>query len=137
MAAGAADRRRQERLARRVDHVGDVFLDNVVDGSAVTVPALAHPQRHRADDRLVDPALGIHPRLDQVAGDLLHDEPVERQVGIEGPHEVVAVHPGVLGRHVPLVAVGVGVVDDVHPVAGLVLAVVGAGEKRLDEPFVC
>ncbi len=71
----------------------------------------------------------------QVAGELLDREPVERQVAVEGVDDPVAVLPD-RARGVDAVAVGVGVAGQVEPVPRPALAVVRRGEQAVDEPLV-
>ncbi len=100
----------------------------VVDRSAL---AGRHVAPREAGGRLLV-AAGVR---QEVAGDLLDGEAVERHVGVEGLHDPVAVGP-----HLPLVveveAVRVGIAGGVEPVPGHLLAVVGAGEQAIDEPLV-
>ena len=71
----------------------------------------------------------------QVAGDLVDGELVERLVPVERLDRPVAV-----GVHLSVVvdvdAVGVAVARGVQPVAGAVFAPVGRREKAVDQPFV-
>ena len=71
----------------------------------------------------------------QVAGELLDRELVERLVGVERPDDVVAVGPD-RARRVVGVAGRVGVAGQVEPHPAPVLAVGGLGEQAIDEPFV-
>ena len=64
-----------------------------------------------------------------VAGELLQHEAVVGLVGVEGVDDVVAITPGVGAVVVGLVAVAVGVADEVQPVARPAFAVVRAGEE--------
>ena len=68
----------------------------------------------------------------QVAGELLDREPVERQVAVEGADDPVAIGPH-LAEVVEVIAVGVGVAGGVEPVAGAVLAPAGRGEQPVDQ----
>ena len=71
------------------------------------------------------------PRLgEQVAGDVLGEEPVVGQVGVEGADDVVAVAPGVGDLVVELVAVRLGVADQIEPVPAPALAVVRGASSR-------
>ena len=67
----------------------------------------------------------------QVTGELFDRKPIERHVGVERLHDPVAVGP-----HLPLVVevetVGVGIAGDVEPVAGHLLAVMGALQQTID-----
>ena len=71
----------------------------------------------------------------QIAGELLDGEAVERHVVVEGRDDPVAIEP-----HLPFVvevqAVRVGVAGDVEPVAGHLLAVMLRGEIAIDHLFV-
>ena len=71
----------------------------------------------------------------QVAGQLLDRELVERQVAVEGVDDPVAVLPD-RARGVDAVAVGVGVAGQVEPVPAPALAVVRRGEQPVDQPLV-
>ena len=92
-----------------------------------TGECFASPSHQNAgrDQRLVRAVLRIAARLrQQVAGDVFDHELVEGQVGVEGADDVVAVAPGVGDVEVELVAVRLGVADQVEPVAAPALAVV-------------
>ena len=71
----------------------------------------------------------------QVAGELLDGELVERHVGVERLDHPVAVRPD-RPRAVLLVAVGVGVAGQVEPAPGPALAVVRRGEQPVDQLLV-
>ena len=71
-----------------------------------------------------------------ITGDLFLQEPVVRLVGIEGLDDVVTVRPGVGAQLVALKAVRVGVVGNIQPVPGESFAVVGRGQKFIDQIFV-
>ena len=69
----------------------------------------------------------------EVARDLLFDEAVEGEVGVEGLDDVVAVAEGV-GVDVVLVhAGGIGETGDVEPVPTPAFAVLGRGEEAVDD----
>ena len=70
-----------------------------------------------------------------IAGELLEDEPIEGLVGIEGADHVIAIPPGERLGGVALVAVGLGVPDQVEPVPRPALAVGRAGEQVVDQPL--
>ncbi len=71
----------------------------------------------------------------QVARDLLHDEPVERHVVVQRLDDPVAVAPD-RSRPVDRVAVRVGVARDVEPVPAPALAVMRRLEQALHQPAV-
>ena len=62
------------------------------------------------------------------------EEPVVRDVGVEGVDDVVAIEVRLGDRIVGVVAGGVGVAGEVEPVASPALAVLGRGEQLVDQP---
>ena len=68
-----------------------------------------------------------------IAGDLVADELVVGQVGVEGLDDVVAVRPGIGSLGVDLKAMGVGVAHDIEPVLGPAFAMVRRGEQAVNE----
>ena len=71
-----------------------------------------------------------------VAGDLLTDEAGIRLVGVEGADQVIAIGPGVGPEAVLIMAVRVGIVGDVEPMAGPAFAVARRGEQAVHQPLV-
>ena len=71
-------------------------------------------------------------RGEEVAGDLLADEFVERLVGVEGVDDPVAILHGLANGVVRAVTGGVGVTGNVEPVATPALAVSGGSEEAVD-----
>ena len=75
---------------------------------------------------------------DRVGGELLVDEPIEAEVLVERPDDVIAI--GVGERADPVVAehqhavLGVGVAGDVEPVAAPPLAVMRRSQQAIDDP---
>ena len=69
----------------------------------------------------------------QVAGDLLRDEPVERHVGVHRVDHVVAVLPGVRVGDVPRRAGRLGIAGHVEPVPAPALAELRRGEQAIDD----
>ena len=71
----------------------------------------------------------------EVAGELLDREPVERQVAVDGVD-----HPVAVGPHRPLgvdgVAVGIGITRLIEPVPTPPLTVVGRGEQPVHGPLI-
>ena len=133
VAAGAGDRESEEGLRDDVDlvvHVTDLLIDRVDRLVAV----FDHAEVAGAEGRLVELFFGVEPwLLQQVAGELFADELVVRDVGIEGPDQVVAVAPGLRDGGVAFAAVRIGVADEIHPVAGEVFAVAGRGQQAVDD----
>ena len=104
VAAGTGDRQPQEGLGDDVDLVVDpvglVLAD--VDRRVGASPRNQNPV---AEDRLVKAVdADAGEAVEQVAGDLLDDELVVRQVGVEGPNDVVAISKRVGDVVVELVA---------------------------------
>jgi len=81
-----------------------------------------------------DPGLG-RGAGQQVAGELLGRELVERLVGVEGVDDVIAVR-GQVAVIVAVVAAGVGVAYQVEPVHRQPLAEVRRGQQAVDQPLV-
>jgi hypothetical protein len=82
---------------------------------------LDEPPVREAEQRVVG-AVGAGARGELVAGDVFADERVERQVGVEGADEIVAVAPREGNFRVALAAVRLGVADEIHPVPRPMLA---------------
>ena len=128
----ASQRQAEHDLAGRVQRV----LDDLVDVFEL----------ERAEPfRLGDETGGDHPpgivlgrpvAGEDVAGELLVEEPVVRDVGIEGVDDVVAIEVRLGDRVIGVVAGGVGVAGQVEPVPAPALAVMGRGEQLVDEALV-
>ena len=94
---------------------------------------LDHAEMTGAEDRLVQLFARVEARgRQQVSRQLLADELVVGHVNIEGADQVIAVAPGLRDRGIAFAAVGVGVADKVHPVAGEVLAEAGRSQQPVD-----
>ena len=96
----------------------------------VAMPPLAQPQHHRPDPRFVQPGRLIDARFDQVAGKLFQYHLAKGDIGVESTDQVVTIPPRILSRHIPLIAVRVRVMDDVHPVPRPSLAEVRTVQQR-------
>ena len=117
VAAGAGDHRGLERLGERVELVVDDVVPDHPEVDAGVVVDLAEPVEGGPDGRLVEPAVVVPAGVGQeVAGDLLADEPVVGQVVVEGPDDVVPIAPGVGNIIIPLVPVRLREPDHVQPV---------------------
>ena len=130
VAAGAADREAKEALAG----VDEDVVEGILAGEplrGVVGTDLAGKKDGGGDE---EPGGGVVPV--GVTGELTANERVVGHVGIEGRHDPVAVGPGVGPFGVDLVAVGVGVADDVEPVLGHPLAVAWRGEEPIDDALV-
>ena len=60
--------------------------------------------------------------MQQIAGDVLNHEPIVRQIGIESANQIVPILGGVRNGIVQLVAVSLGITDEIHPVPRPLLA---------------
>ena len=129
MALRAGDGGAEEALADGVDNVGDGFLRDAFRARVVAVTALAETHGHGAEEAFVQAGAGVHARREEVARELFEDELLEGHVGVAGADEVIAITPRVLRGRVPLVAVRVGVVDDIQPVPRPTLAEVRTVEQ--------
>ena len=72
----------------------------------------------------------------QVSGDLLVDEAVERLVGVECCDDVVPIAPGVADQHVALDVGEVGVAGEIEPVPRPVVAEGRRGQEAIDHLLV-
>src|SRR6185437_2094908 len=108
VAAGAGHRQAQKRLANDVDLVvGERHLLVERVGGGVTM--LYHPKMGRAQGRLVDAELAVDPRVgQQIAGQVLANESIVGDVGIESANEIVAVAPSMGNGRVAFAAVRFG-----------------------------
>ncbi len=121
VAACAADRRAQERERGR--------RHQVVHGIQPIAAAFgAQAQEPRGDHRLV--GLG----RDFIARQLLFHKSVIRLVGVERVDEVIAVAIHLGAVHIELVAAGVGIPHQIHPVPRPAFAVVRRGQQCVDQP---
>ena len=115
VAPGAGEGQAQPDRCRRIDAIDDV-LDRVLLGDdapfAVAAMVAIEPGRNLLVERW---------RRQQVAGELLDREPVERQIAVERIDHPVAPSPHDAGP-VGLIAVGVGVPGRIQPAAGQPLA---------------
>ena len=122
VAAGAGDGEAEDTAGHDVDAV----VDDVV---LITEEAAAEGEEtHRGESGFVV-AEG-----ELVGGELLVNEAVEGEVGVEGADDVVAVGVGVGEAAFGVadeVALGVGVAGDVEPVAAPAFAVAGTGEEAV------
>ena len=84
-------------------------------------------------DSLVRPSAARRGVRQQVAGQVLADQPVVRHVVVEGADQVVAVAPGERDVGIALAAVRLAVAEQVHPVARPALAEVGRFEIAVDQ----
>ena len=127
MAAGAVERQAQEHLAGGGDDIVQVFIELLHRVHRFVLPEA------QAVEAGGDDVFGSG-RFQLVARQLLQDEAVVGLVLAEGADDIVAVAPDQGLGAVPLVAVGLGVADQVEPVPGPALAILGRGQQPLHHP---
>ena len=129
VADGAAGGHAEEELAEGFGAVAGVedFVFLVDDAAFVGGDVAA---AEAGGDLLLQRGVG-----EQVAGELLDDELVERHVVVEGADDPVAVGPD-FAVVVEMDAVGVGVAGGVEPVAAAMLAPVLGIQQAIDERLV-
>ena len=100
------------------------------------VNLLAQEPEARPLHRFIRPRGQVEPgRAHQVARDVLGQEPVVGDVGVEGADDVVAIAPGVGDGRVELVSSGLSKTDQVEPVPRPALAESWRGEQPIDQPL--
>ena len=128
VAAGAADRHAEHDPGRRIEDRVEIVVLGERGVRRLVVPD-AQSQIAGGDDRRGG---GV---VDLVAGELVGQKLVVRHVRVESVDHPVAVAPGRWLLAVPLVAVGLGVADEIEPVPAPALAVVGRCQQAVDEAF--
>ena len=129
VAAGAADAQPEEDLAR---DVGDVIQDVGPLPAHVALVVFVGPEPEVAGRH---PQLGIV-GIELVTGKLLGQEAVVGFVGVEGPHDIVAVTPGLGTDGILPVTVRLGIAHEVEPVPPPALAVARRGQQAVDQSLV-
>ena len=131
VAAGAADRQAQHRVAGRADHVVELavagefeFLFGDLGGE--------HAGGEEAGGRHRLPVIGSQ----FISGDLPVHELIERHVLVERADDEVAILIGGGTVGIVLESIGLGKARDVQPVARPALAIGGAGEQGVDQLFL-
>ena len=136
MTTGTGDREAQEGLGDHIDLVVDPPHLVLADVHR-RMRSLAEEIKTAAEDRLVVPVCQVSPGLiKQVARNLFHHEPVVGQVGVERTDDVVAIAKRIGDVVVELVPVGLGVADQIEPVAGPPFAVARTCQEPVNEPLV-
>ena len=126
VALAAAHRRAHPRAHGRVDAVDDRHRAKLLVDRATFAVA----ERVAVEGRR-DPVVERRIRQ-QVTGQLLERELVERHVGVEGLHHPVAPAPN-CPRRIIGVAGAVGIAGQVEPLPGHVLAIAVVGQQTVDE----
>jgi hypothetical protein len=138
VAPRAADRHAIKRFHRRADHVvpieaaGDLSVELGLGNFDVAdeVPRTGRDEAGRDDSRRIV-------RKQHVPRDLLLDESRVRFVVVEGANHVVPIVIRVRPEFVLVVAVRIGVMNDIQPVPRPALSVAGRREVTVDQLFVC
>ena len=112
--------------------VGDVGQHGVPLAGGVPVVVLVNAQAQVTGRDLGVGFVGVQ----FVAGQLFLHEAVVGLIGVERADHVVPVAPRGGAQVVGLVAIGIGVADQIQPMAGPAFAVAGTGEQAIHEPFV-
>ncbi len=90
--------------------------------------------KHRTNRGFVKLKFLVETRfIEQITGKLLADHLVVGYVCVESTNQVIAITPGSFCWHVPFIAVGICVADDIHPVSREPLAEVSRVEMLVDE----
>ena len=132
VALGAAEGQPQPDRGRRARPV----LGRLDPELLLVVPADRRPVEHRHAVEAGGDSRSQRPAGQQVAGQLLDREPIEGHVAVEGVDHPVAVPPGIGPVAVVLVAVAVGIADQVEPRPGPALPEMRRGEQAVHEPLV-
>ncbi len=132
VAAGAAEGLCEKRLADRIELLVDDVHDELVFVLLLEVRVAQYEKTRR---HLLAAAFLEAPRRQEIAGDLLAHELVERHVGVEGVDRVIAIAPGG-SENEAAEGQRLGEPGDVEPVPSPALAEVGRGEEAVDERFI-
>ena len=127
VAACAADAQPEKRLTDVHDHLIDRILACESNGGRILAD-LARQQHGGGDEKA---RRLIHAQ--RITSDLLADELIVRQIGIEGTDDVVAVGPGVRALGVHFKTMRVRVAHHVQPVLRPALAVARRVQQRIHD----
>ncbi len=130
VAARAAHRQPQPHGRRRIDAVHHILHQILFRNDAALAVGAMVAIEPGGDD------LVLRRMRQQVAGELLHGEPVERLVRIECVDDPVAPAP-LNARRIGLVSVGIGVARRVEPANRHALSIPRRAEQPVDESLVC
>ena len=123
VAACTGHRRRLECLRQRVDLVVGQVIPQRSQTDTVIVIDFTEAKEASPDDGFVEFFGFVPSRLrQQIAGNVLANELVIRNVVVERADQVVAIPPGVMDFVIPLVAVRFREPDNIHPVPRPVFA---------------
>lgn len=72
----------------------------------------------------------------EIPGNLFPYQLIESNVVIKRPNQIVPILMRSLGGIVPLVAIGIGVTNHIHPMAGKAFPKMGACQKPIHQLFI-
>ena len=127
-----SERQAEHHLAGRVQRVLDDLVDVLQLVRAEPLGLGDEPGRDHPPGVIFGRAVGG----EDVAGELLVEEAVVRDVGVEGVDDVIAIEVRLGDRVIGVIPGGVGVPGEVEPVASPSLAVMGRGEQLVDQAFI-
>ncbi len=130
VAAGALEAKSEEDVG---GGVGDFGEYQVPLAAGVAVVVFVDPVSEEAGGDGCSGVIG----KEFVSGELFLQETVVGFVLIERLNNVIAVAPGIRAVEVGSVAVGIGVADEIQPMAGPAFAIGGAVKELVDEAFPC
>ncbi len=130
----AGERQPEQRTAGHVDLIVDDIEPRLL---LIGFGQCLRPD-HQIAGRDDPPRVGLDRvgRRQQIAGELLDEELVVRQIAIEGVDDVVAIPPGELHHRVGVVRGRLGVAHHVEPMPGPTLAVMRRIEQPVHDPFI-
>ena len=131
VAAGTTERETEKRLAHIVDHIFEHHMF-----FAVWTDSNPAGNRQIARGNRLLPALIVVCVGEQVAGQLLADKLVVRQVAVKAVDHIIAILECFGNRIIGGIPRGVGIANQVEPMTTPTLAVGGAGEQPFDQPRV-
>ncbi len=132
VASCASEREAENDLAGRVQRV----LDDLVDVFQLvrSEPLGLGDETGRDDLSGVIPGRAVGGK--DISGELLVEEAVIRDVGVERVDDVIAIEVRLGDGVIGVIPGGVGVAGEVEPVTTPALAVMGRGEQFVDQAFV-
>src|SRR4051812_38112570 len=81
--------------------------------------ALPEPEKGRADDRLVEILSWVQPLVGkQIPGNMFGHKLIVGHISIESANNVVTISPGILDGVIEFVPQGLGIANEIQPMAG-------------------
>ena len=137
VALRALDGETVERLHGRRDHVVAIQMPRhlAIEFRLRNFGVTDQVPRSRGDEpQPLEPV--PRARVEDIAGELLLDEPAVRFVGIETADDVVAIRPRVGPGLVLVVTVRLPVVDDIQPMPSPAFTILRGGEQTIHHPLI-